>query len=225
MILLHIFYLLNVMFFSLLYLWSDADISNLNPAGCESLIDTGKKQKQFFWQYNVQAKGPKGTRLKLAVDTPKDPHILNDFEDPVFHECNTVVAGIRHGGKARKGDGNEIAPNPRKLFHIGHQLLKLNKEINACQMGPDQPVSKRNESRKEKNKLASRACRLKKKAQHEANKIKLHGLEEQHSKLLFLKLNWIWHLFSYFCRLVFIIIVNHFYRLFFKTLYYLKKLK
>jgi len=33
-----------------------------------------------------------------------------------------------------------------------------------------------------------RACRLKKKAQHEANKIKLDGLEKEHSKLnLFLK--------------------------------------
>ena len=40
----------------------------------------------------------------------------------------------------------------------------------------------RTKSRKEKNKLASRACRLKKKAQHEANKIKLCGLEDEHSK-------------------------------------------
>jgi hypothetical protein len=43
-------------------------------------------------------------------------------------------------------------------------------------------ISSRTKSRKEKNKLASRACRLKKKAQHEANKLKLHGLEEEHSK-------------------------------------------
>jgi hypothetical protein len=41
---------------------------------------------------------------------------------------------------------------------------------------------RRTKSRKEKNKLASRACRLKKKAQHEANKLKLHGLEEEHSE-------------------------------------------
>jgi hypothetical protein len=44
--------------------------------------------------------------------------------------------------------------------------------------------SSRTKSRKEKNKLASRACRLKKKAQHEANKIKLHGLEEEHNELM-----------------------------------------
>lgn len=44
------------------------------------------------------------------------------------------------------------------------------------------PFNVRPKSRKEKNKLASRACRLKKKAQHEANKIKLYGLEIEHSE-------------------------------------------
>ncbi|BFY97884.1 hypothetical protein BsWGS_00925 [Bradybaena similaris] len=161
----------------------DADLADIKPSECESLVALGKKQKQYFWQYNVQSKGPKGTRLKLAVESPTDPHVLNDFEDPVFDECNTAIAGIRHGGKARKGDGNEITPNPRKLFMIGHQLLRLNHQINAYQLGSDVPLAKRNESRKEKNKLASRACRLKKKAQHEANKIKLYGLEQEHSQL------------------------------------------
>lgn len=47
------------------------------------------------------------------------------------------------------------------------------------------PFNVRPKSRKEKNKLASRACRLKKKAQHEANKIKLYGLETEHSKCCF----------------------------------------
>ena len=36
--------------------------------------------------------------------------------------------------------------------------------------------------KREKNKIASRACRLKKKAQHEANKIKLFGLNDEHSE-------------------------------------------
>lgn len=44
------------------------------------------------------------------------------------------------------------------------------------------PFNARPKTRKEKNKLASRACRLKKKAQHEANKIKLTGLEAEHSE-------------------------------------------
>ena len=185
----------------MLYLFNttDADLTHMRPGEQESLIPTvtavtgGKKQQkpiQYFWQYNVQAKGPKGTRLKLAVESPADPHILNDFEDPVFDECNTSIAGIRHGGKARKGDGNEITPNPRKLYLIGHQLNRLNKQINACcqQISGTGPnvvsAAQRSASRKEKNKLASRACRLKKKAQHEANKIKLHGLALEHRKYL-----------------------------------------
>lgn len=49
------------------------------------------------------------------------------------------------------------------------------------------PFNIRPKTRKEKNKLASRACRLKKKAQHEANKIKLDGLEQEHSKYIFQK--------------------------------------
>ena len=39
----------------------------------------GKKEKRFFWQYNTQAKGPKGKRLCKNVDT-HDPHVLNTFE-------------------------------------------------------------------------------------------------------------------------------------------------
>lgn len=46
------------------------------------------------------------------------------------------------------------------------------------------PFNARTKTRKEKNKLASRACRLKKKAQHEANKIKLYGLEVEHKRLI-----------------------------------------
>lgn len=33
------------------------------------------------------------------------------------------------------------------------------------------------------NFFSFRACRLRKKAQHEANKLKLHGLSEEHSML------------------------------------------
>jgi hypothetical protein len=39
--------------------------------------------------------------------------------------------------------------------------------------------------KREKNKIASRACRLKKKAQHEANKLKLYGLNQEHSNFFY----------------------------------------
>ncbi|XP_061536551.1 CREB3 regulatory factor-like [Phycodurus eques] len=86
--------------------------------------------------------------------------------------------------KARKTDASDLTPNPQKLHNIGEQLQKLNAAIDS--MGPvnDLPALARARSRKEKNKLASRACRLKKKAQHEANKIKLWGLNQEYENLL-----------------------------------------
>jgi len=67
---------------------------------------------------------------------------------------------------------------------IGLELKKLSKIINDLTPVSDVPVNARNKTRKEKNKLASRACRLKKKAQHEANKIKLFGLQQEHKKTM-----------------------------------------
>lgn len=93
-----------------------------------------------------------------------------------------VNAILQHSGKARKGDGNDLTPNPRKLYSIGKELDKLGRTINDMTPVSELPFNVRPKSRKEKNKLASRACRLKKKAQHEANKIKLYGLEAEHSK-------------------------------------------
>jgi len=97
---------------------------------------------------------------------------------------NVSVHGIKHSGKARRGDGNDLTANPKKLAAIGKELEKLNKDINSLTPVSEVPFPTRTKSRKEKNKLASRACRLKKKAQHEANKLKLHGLEEEHNELI-----------------------------------------
>ncbi|XP_045449820.1 protein CREBRF homolog [Melitaea cinxia] len=140
------------------------------------------KKEKYFWQYNVQAKGPKGQRLILKKKS-EDPHVLNSVTDPVFSpNCN--VKGIKHSGKARKGDGNDLTPNPRKLYLIGLELDKLGKIINDMIPVSELPFNVRPKTRKEKNKLASRACRLKKKAQHEANKLKLYGLQQEHRRLI-----------------------------------------
>lgn len=139
-------------------------------------------QKRYFWQYNVQSKGPKGTRI-CSTDNPEDPFVLPEASDPVFsNDCQ--VEGVKHSGKARRGDGNDLTPNPRKLLMIGLELKKLGKIINELAPVTDLPVNARNKTRKEKNKLASRACRLKKKAQHEANKIKLYGLQREHQQVV-----------------------------------------
>jgi len=145
------------------------------------LSSSVSKKERYFWQYNVQAKGPKGQRLVLKTRL-EDPHVLNEITDPVFSpECS--VRGIKHSGKARKGDGNDLTPNPRKLCSIGRELDKLGQIINDMTPVSELPFNVRPKTRKEKNKLASRACRLKKKAQHEANKLKLYGLEQEHRRL------------------------------------------
>ena len=70
-----------------------------------------KKGERGFWQYNVQAKGPKGQ--KIVIETKiEDPHVLNEIVDPVF-SGDVQLQGIKHSGKARRGDGNDLTPNPR----------------------------------------------------------------------------------------------------------------
>lgn len=84
-----------------------------------------QKRDRYFWQYNVQAKGPKGQRLVMKAKL-EDPHVLGEVQDPVFSpDCS--LRGIKHSGKARKGDGNDLTPNPRKLFNIGKELDNLAK--------------------------------------------------------------------------------------------------
>ena len=66
----------------------EEDLANLGTSS-----GSGRKER-YFWQYNVQAKGPKGQ--KLALDTRiHDPHELNDIIDPVFSD-NVQVHGIKH---------------------------------------------------------------------------------------------------------------------------------
>lgn len=164
----------------------DSDIED-NAKAAGGGPSGSSKAKRYFWQYNVQAKGPKGQRLVIKTQT-EDPHVLNEITDPVFSpHCS--VRGIKnlrlqHSGKARKGDGNDLTPNPKKLHNIGKELDKLGRVINDMTPVSELPFNARPKTRKEKNKLASRACRLKKKAQHEANKIKLYGLETEHKRLI-----------------------------------------
>lgn len=54
---------------------------------------SGSKKERYFWQYNVQAKGPKGQRLVIKTHA-EDPHCLNEVTDPVFSpSCS--VRGIK----------------------------------------------------------------------------------------------------------------------------------
>ncbi|GFU20857.1 protein CREBRF homolog [Nephila pilipes] len=142
-----------------------------------------KRSSKYFWQYNMQSKGPKGgSRMKLSGKS-SNMNVLSRVADPVF-STSCSMTGVKHSGKARRGDGNDLTPNPKKLYNIGLELEKLNSLIDGLVPVSELPMNARTKSRKEKNKLASRACRLKKKAQHEANKLKLYGLQQEQKSLL-----------------------------------------
>lgn len=130
---------------------SDEALSTSWPSGKEDKSCQHRKHR-YFWQYNLQSRGSK-TQNVLPRTESADPHVLHDAFDPVFSE--DCALPVKHSGKARKGDGNDLTPNPCKLFSIGAELKKLNKliyNINPHESGaPGKPLS-----RKEKNKLASR---------------------------------------------------------------------
>lgn len=140
-------------------------------------------QSRYFWQYNVQSKGPKQSRIVCVPDSYNDPYVLTEAKDPVF-SSDFKVEGVKHAGKARRGDGNDLTPSPKKLLMIGLELKKLSQVINDLTPTGRVTACNRNKARKEKNKLASRVCRLKKKANHEANKIKLFGIQQEHKRLM-----------------------------------------
>jgi len=52
------------------------------------------KKDRHFWQYNVQAKGPKGQKIVVPTKI-EDPHVLNDIVDPVFSD-DIQLQGIKH---------------------------------------------------------------------------------------------------------------------------------
>lgn len=58
--------------------------------------------------------------------------------------------------KGRRGDVEDLSPNPRRLLEIGRELNRLTKVITELKPIHSLPMSARNKSKKEKNKLASR---------------------------------------------------------------------
>ena len=113
----------------------------------------------------------------------KDVYVSScKYDDITYYNIHHVSLNVHFSGKARRGDGNDLTSNPRKLAQIGKELEQLSRVINDMTPVSEMPFGARCKSRKEKNKLASRACRLKKKAQHEANKVKCDGLLTEHRK-------------------------------------------
>ncbi|CAH8496191.1 unnamed protein product [Schistosoma turkestanicum] len=137
-----------------------------------------------------------------SLSLPGYPFVV--FEDPVQRRYDLV-----HCSKLRRGDGNDVTPNLMRLRSMGEELAHLNRNITAqgeliaasassvldhpdinldFKVIEDLSGSVFNskiveQAKREKNKLASKICRLKKKAFHEANKIKYLGLEIEYNEL------------------------------------------
>ena len=140
-------------------------------------LSDGSRAKPYFWQYNAQSRGPKAQRLCSSM-TVEDSHVVPDFTDPVFRV--DAPFQLSHSGKARQGDGNDPRPDPQKLLAIGSRIWRLETEFKSVSVESAGASSSRSSTNQRKNQLASKICRLKKKALHSANKIKLNGLKQEH---------------------------------------------
>ncbi|CAF1082962.1 unnamed protein product [Adineta steineri] len=167
-------------------LTSDDDDDDETTVSTSTKPSGAHPSSSLFWQYNVQSKGPKTKRILYLKE--RDPHLHREFSDPVYQIKLTQTKGQTFN-KLRKGDGNDVTPNPMKLYELGKQIRDLSNNSSSVYHGiyhadPHTNNNDTAEVKKEKNKIASRACRLRKKAQHEANKVKLHGLNEEHKSLI-----------------------------------------
>lgn len=79
-----------------------------------------------------------------------------DSDEDFDVENHLHGAGLARNRKGRRGDQDDLSPNPRKLLEISRELDRLNKVIGDLKPIHQLPQNARNKSRKEKNKLASR---------------------------------------------------------------------
>uniref|UniRef100_V9KHZ0 BZIP domain-containing protein n=1 Tax=Callorhinchus milii TaxID=7868 RepID=V9KHZ0_CALMI len=143
-------------------------------------ISRKRSKRRYFWEYSEQLiPPPKQDRMLKPSEWDRDTLPSNMYQKNGLHHGKYLVK------KSRRTDVEDLTPNPRKLLQIGNELRKLNKVISDLTPVSELPITARPRSRKEKNKLASRACRLKKKAQYEANKVKLWGLNTEYDRLLY----------------------------------------
>ncbi|KAI1903024.1 hypothetical protein AGOR_G00022910 [Albula goreensis] len=162
--------------------FSEPGCDNDNMEDVKSLtagISRKRGKRRYFWEYSEQVPSSKQERMLLPSEWDRETLPSNMYQKGGLHHGKYAVK------KSRRTDVEDLTPNPRKLLQIGSELRKLNKVISDLTPVSELPLTARPRSRKEKNKLASRACRLKKKAQYEANKVKLWGLNTEYDRLLF----------------------------------------
>ncbi|KAM3926358.1 CREB3 regulatory factor [Leptodactylus fuscus] len=147
--------------------------------GITAVSSRKRGKRRYFWEYSEQLMPSQQETMLRPSEWNRDTLPSNMYQKNGLHHGKYTVK------KSRRTDVEDLTPNPKKLLQIGGELRKLNKVISDLTPVSELPVTARPRSRKEKNKLASRACRLKKKAQYEANKVKLWGLNTEYNNLLF----------------------------------------
>ncbi|OED50503.1 hypothetical protein ACH42_01045 [Endozoicomonas sp. (ex Bugula neritina AB1)] len=130
-------------------------------------------ERNSFWKYKPNPKGPKiNEQYELKFKPLEDHHNPIKYIDPIFDKSQNIKEG-GHFGKARMGDGNDITPDPNKLAKLGIDIMKIQERMDLL----------REIDSKEKIKLSSKKCRMKRSANHEANKIKFAGLIKEQEEL------------------------------------------
>uniref|UniRef100_A0A8C5M9D9 CREB3 regulatory factor n=1 Tax=Leptobrachium leishanense TaxID=445787 RepID=A0A8C5M9D9_9ANUR len=147
--------------------------------GVTAVSSRKRGKRRYFWEYSEQLMPCHQEGVLRPSEWNRDTLPSNMYQKNGLHHGKYTVK------KSRRTDVEDLTPNPRKLLQIGGELRKLNKVISDLTPVSELPLTARPRSRKEKNKLASRACRLKKKAQYEANKVKLWGLNTEYDNLLY----------------------------------------
>lgn len=89
-----------------------------------------------------------------ADDDSADEDMDSDEDFDVENHLHGT--GLVRNRKGRRGEHDDLSPNPRKLLEISRELDRLNKVIGDLKPIHQLPQNARNKSRKEKNKLASR---------------------------------------------------------------------
>ena len=135
------------------------DEQEINASGDYPKTRRSNSSPPRFWKYNVQSKGPKTKRMLYLKE--RDPHLHREFSDPVYQIKLSQTNG-QTCNKLRKGDGNDVTPNPIKLYQLGKQIRDLLNNTSSLYQGIYNVGSHQSsandtvEAKKEKNKLASK---------------------------------------------------------------------
>ena len=122
-----------------------SQIYSLNELRSKSGEDQVAERENTTSPLNVENSDSEGD---MDIDSDEDFDEDNFSPNELHSSCKPR--------KGRRGELDDLNPNPHRLLQIGRELDKLNKTISDLKPIHQLPMSAKNKSRKEKNKLASR---------------------------------------------------------------------